>query len=201
MGEALVSAIQFDPSAMALPNAKAGDPSAGVSFREVLSAVNPLQYLPVVGTIYRAATGDTIPEPLRNMGSFVASGLMGGPIGLVTALASQAFQKVTGIDMDAVGTSILHSIGIGHDAAPTALVEAKPAEVTPVEAGVPASVTVATAMPAGPVQRAAWTPEQVSAYGTANPADSSGRSDADTLNGMEMADISRALAAYGKVVV
>jgi hypothetical protein len=35
-----------------------------ISFGDVLSALNPLQYLPVVGSIYRAVTGDTIPETL-----------------------------------------------------------------------------------------------------------------------------------------
>ena len=53
-----------------------------ISFRDVLSAMNPLQYVPVVGSIYRAVTGDVPVEPLRTMGSLIVSGLTGGPVGL-----------------------------------------------------------------------------------------------------------------------
>ena len=35
------------------------------SFHELLSELNPLQYLPVIGTIYRSMTGDLIPEPVE----------------------------------------------------------------------------------------------------------------------------------------
>ena len=62
-------------SAFTLPDASA------VSFRDVLSALNPLQYVPGVGTIYRAVTGETIPAPLRILGA----GIFGGPIGILGA--------------------------------------------------------------------------------------------------------------------
>ncbi len=52
-----------------------------VPFSDVLKALNPLQHVPVVGTIYRAATGDTIPAPLRILGA----GIFGGPIGILGA--------------------------------------------------------------------------------------------------------------------
>ena len=57
------------------------------SFHDVLSALNPLQYLPVVGTIYRAATGDQGSPPLRVASSLAAGLVTGGPIGLLTSLA------------------------------------------------------------------------------------------------------------------
>ena len=56
------------------------------TFQQLLSELNPLQYVPVVGTIYRAVTGDTIPETARFAGSLVVSGLTGGPIGLAVNL-------------------------------------------------------------------------------------------------------------------
>jgi hypothetical protein len=66
-----------------------------LSFGAVLRALNPLQYLPVVGTIYRVATGDAAPSGLRSAVSVVAGVLTGGPIGLlgsvVGALAEQLF--------------------------------------------------------------------------------------------------------------
>ena len=52
-----------------------------VPFKDVLRALNPLQHIPVVGTIYRAATGDDIPAPLRILGA----GIFGGPIGILGA--------------------------------------------------------------------------------------------------------------------
>ena len=57
-----------------------------VDFHEVLSALNPLQYLPVVGPIYRAITGDAAPESLRIAVSGISGLLIGGPIGLVTSI-------------------------------------------------------------------------------------------------------------------
>ena len=52
-----------------------------VPFSDVLKALNPLQHVPVVGTIYRAATGDAIPAPLQILGA----GIFGGPIGILGA--------------------------------------------------------------------------------------------------------------------
>ncbi len=162
------------------------DQDSSVSFHDVLSALNPLQYLPVVGTIYRAVTGDIIPEPLRIMGSLVASGLMGGPVGIITGIASLALQKITGIDLEAVGASVLHSIGIGGEPDATAQ------DVTSV-----ATPTMAAAALPEPV-RVAWTPAQLAAYGMGG-ADREQNVTADMLNGMELANIGRAMAAYGKV--
>ena len=72
------------------------------SFHDFLSAINPLQYLPVVGTIYRAVTGDVIPEALRDLGSMLVSGLLGGPIGLGINIATLIGEKVTGIDPEKI---------------------------------------------------------------------------------------------------
>ncbi len=57
-----------------------------LTFHEVLSALNPLQYLPVVGTIYRAVTGDVGNPQLHVAGSLVGGLLTGGPIGALTSL-------------------------------------------------------------------------------------------------------------------
>ena len=70
----------------------------GGTFHELLSELNPLQYIPVVGTVYRALTGDVIPEAARVAGSLVVSGLAGGPVGVATSVALLAAEKATGVD-------------------------------------------------------------------------------------------------------
>ena len=54
---------------------------SGITFKDVVHALNPLQHLPGVGMIYRAATGDEIPLPLKVMGA----GVLGGPAGMLTS--------------------------------------------------------------------------------------------------------------------
>lgn len=83
-----------------------------ITFRDVLHALNPLQYVPVVGTIYRAVTGDTLPEALRSIGSIVTGGLMGGPVGAAIAAAGSLLQHVTGIDLDRVAHDCLVAMGL-----------------------------------------------------------------------------------------
>lgn len=66
--------------------------SDGASFKDVLDAVNPLQQLPLVSNLYRAASGDSI-----SLVSRVAGGaLFGGPLGAGLALVSGLFEAVTG---------------------------------------------------------------------------------------------------------
>ena len=55
----------------------------GLSFRDVLDLVNPLQHIPVVGNVYRELTGDTLAPGIR-----VAGGaLFGGPLGAALSVA------------------------------------------------------------------------------------------------------------------
>lgn len=52
-----------------------------VSRDEFIRGLNPLHHLPVIGMIYRAVTGETIPAPMRVMGAM----LTGGPAGALGA--------------------------------------------------------------------------------------------------------------------
>ena len=62
----------------------------GLSFRDVLDLVNPLQHIPLVGNLYRKFTGDTIDPAIR-----VAGGaLFGGPLGAVLSLGSLVVEQV-----------------------------------------------------------------------------------------------------------
>ena len=164
------------------------------SFHEFLSDINPLQYLPVVGTIYRALTGDVIPEALREGGSLLVSGLMGGPIGLITSIAETIAEKATGIDPEKIVTAMFNG------PSPAVAAPATPPAVDLVVASAPvvASASAVTSAPAAP--RVAMTPEQLAAYGVRPDASGVSKLDdaggADVLNGIELVRLGQASAAY-----
>ena len=66
----------------------------GFSFGAMLDIINPLQHIPIVSTIYRAATGDTIGPGPRMMGG----ALFGGVVGLIASAADAAIEGITGKD-------------------------------------------------------------------------------------------------------
>jgi hypothetical protein len=185
----ITSETQATPPPAATPAAQTTAVHAHeFSFHDFLSAINPLQYLPVVGTIYRAVTGDVIPEALREGGSLLVSGLMGGPIGLVTSIAETIAEKVTGIDPEKIVTAMFHG------PSPAVAAPATPPPVDPVVASAPA----VTSAPAAP--RVAMTPEQLAAYGVRPDASGASKLDdaggADLLNGIELVRLGQASAAY-----
>src|ERR1700744_6220193 len=61
-------------------------------FHHILDVVNPLQHLPVVGTIYRAITGEHI-GPIEKI---AGDTLYGGLWGAVSSVADVAFEGITG---------------------------------------------------------------------------------------------------------
>ncbi len=72
----------------------------GFSFGALLDIVNPLQHIPIVGTVYRAMTGDSIGPAARIAGGT----LFGGVIGLVASSLDSLVEGETGRD---VGQHIL----------------------------------------------------------------------------------------------
>ena len=84
------------------------------SFDDLLDVVNPLQHLPVVSTLYRAITGDTIKTPEKIAGDT----LYGGFWGLVSSLADTAFEGITG---KSVGDTVLAWVEGGDDSKPVAV--------------------------------------------------------------------------------
>ncbi|MDB5359293.1 MAG: hypothetical protein JWO51_590 [Rhodospirillales bacterium] len=75
------------------------------SFHDVLDAINPLQHIPIVGTIYRAVTGDT----LGNAARVVGDGLYGGVIGVIAGLVDVSVLENTGKD---IGGNVMAALGI-----------------------------------------------------------------------------------------
>jgi hypothetical protein len=85
------------PTAVA-PQAEVGaltTVEANFSFRDFLGIINPLQHIPIVGSIYRAITGDVIAPAARVVGG----ALFGGPIGLMASVANAIMEQATGKDV------------------------------------------------------------------------------------------------------
>jgi hypothetical protein len=64
------------------------------SFHDLLDTINPLQHIPVISTVYRYLTGDSIGAVPRMLGD----ALYGGPIGFVTGLAGAVLKQESGKD-------------------------------------------------------------------------------------------------------
>ena len=77
----------------------------GFNFETLLDIINPLQHLPVVSTLYRQLTGDTISPGAKMLGG----GLLGGITGLVASAADSIFEQINGKDMGEAVYSALTS--------------------------------------------------------------------------------------------
>jgi hypothetical protein len=64
----------------------------GFSFGDILDLINPFQHIPIIGTIYRAITGDQI----STGSSILGGGLFGGIIGAGIAVVNAVIEEVTG---------------------------------------------------------------------------------------------------------
>lgn len=96
-----------------LPDEQAAAGESGLGFLDMLDIINPLQHLPVVGTIYRALTGDTISDAARMAGG----ALYGGPLGVIGALANVVVEAETGSDIGDNAMAWLGGGGAGADGA------------------------------------------------------------------------------------
>ncbi len=107
---------QIDPALYQLPSLPKAQTSAATSshsgfhfsFHDFLSIINPLQHLPVIGTLYRAITGDKIGVPEKIAGDTLYGGLWGA----VSSVADAAFQAITGKDF---GETVLAFFTGHHD--------------------------------------------------------------------------------------
>lgn len=91
----------------------------GFSFDDLLDLINPFQQIPIVSTLYRAATGDAISAGARILGGT----LLGGPIGFAVAAVNAIVEGETGKD---VGANLLALFEGSADATlNTALAEAE----------------------------------------------------------------------------
>jgi hypothetical protein len=122
---ATAQAMHMAAAAAPAGQSGAGGFSLGTAFHDLLDIVNPLQHLPVVGTLYRAITGDT----MGTVEKIAGDALYGGLWGAVGAVADTAFEAVTGKDF---GSTVLafaeDAFGFGHHDAPAQMAANIPAK-------------------------------------------------------------------------
>ncbi|HEY3918501.1 MAG TPA: hypothetical protein VGL83_11950 [Stellaceae bacterium] len=109
-----VAAAAAQPASQATPpGLTLWSHGGGFSFKDLLDIVNPLQHLPVVGSIYRYLTGD---EP-SGADRIVGDALYGGPIGFgVSVVTTALFTDSNGKDL---GERLLAGVFGPRDASPT----------------------------------------------------------------------------------
>jgi hypothetical protein len=88
------SVISSPAASQAAASAPPEQKHHGFSFSDFLDIINPLQHIPVVSTIYRAITHDTIDTPEKIVGDT----LYGGALGFLSSIADTAFEAITGKD-------------------------------------------------------------------------------------------------------
>lgn len=141
------------------PTEEPYDQPGEMSFLDFLDVVNPLQHIPIVGTIYRSLTGDTIKPAQQVMGGM----LYGGPLGAVTSMFGAVVQQSTGKSIEGHAMAALgfedpnqHGIAVASAAPSAAPVIAQAAAAsptapsTPIQPAMPANAAVAVADAAGP---------------------------------------------------
>jgi hypothetical protein len=120
-------AAKSDESVAAKP---AGETGLSSAFEDILDIVNPLQHLPVVGTLYRAMTGDK----MGTLPKIAGDTLYGGLWGAVGSLADTAFEAITGKDF---GSTVLALVtdGFGSEDKPVTVAQNIPAAKAALPAG------------------------------------------------------------------
>jgi len=85
----------FDDRTAGMAHMNATAKPGSFSFFDLLDIINPLQHIPIVGSIYRSITGDQINPAARAIGGF----LYGGPVGLAAGIVNGAMASATGRDL------------------------------------------------------------------------------------------------------
>jgi hypothetical protein len=94
-----VTAVQsYAPSSLSgenKPDIQVKTEEEDFNFGDVIDMVNPLQQLPVIGTIYRSLTGDVI----KPISTIIGGAIFGGPIGAVSGTVNAIVENRTGRDI------------------------------------------------------------------------------------------------------
>lgn len=92
----ILASQALPPATKLVPTGEAAA-SSGVSFGDVLDAINPLQHIPIVSSVFRAATGTAISGFAQIAGGALFGGLAGGVVsGLVSSVVDVAVKEASG---------------------------------------------------------------------------------------------------------
>jgi len=116
-----------------------GQSDGEFTFGDFLDIINPLQHIPVISSLYREITGDTISPHARVIGGT----LFGGPSGLVTAVVNTIYSEVAGED---IGETVIAMFTGGGDTSDPQFAQAE--NPAPQAGAVPAAAGPETAFPA-----------------------------------------------------
>ncbi|MCC6598314.1 MAG: hypothetical protein IT559_05960 [Alphaproteobacteria bacterium] len=72
-------------------------------FADLLDMVNPLQHIPVLNTVYREITGDTI----RPISQIIGGAVFGGPLGAAGGIVNAIVQEETGSDLTGAAMALM----------------------------------------------------------------------------------------------
>ena len=135
----------------------------GLTFADVLDTINPLQHLPIIGTIYRELTGSTLSPTARIIGG----GIYGGPLGVVLSMVDATIEEGTGRDIGSNMLAMVKGDPLGKEAvqniAKAKDLDGKRPQLADAKAAVTAPAPIVTA------QLAAETPAPAVATPTAAP--------------------------------
>lgn len=120
-------------------------PKNSMSFGDLIDTINPLQHIPVVSSIYRELTGDTISNQARIAGG----ALYGGPVGFVASMIDSAIDQVTGDDL---GGHVMASLFGDDKPAPEAETTKLAAAVTATDNSPLITGSIAASPPIKPVE-------------------------------------------------
>jgi hypothetical protein len=96
----------------------------GFSFKDFLDILNPLNHIPVIGSLFRSATDQTINPGARLIGG----ALYGGPVGFAVAAINTAVEAESGAD---IGGHLIAALSPASPQAPTSPAAAEVARVLP----------------------------------------------------------------------
>jgi len=122
--------------------------SSGLSFGDILDTINPLQHIPILSGLYRAATGSQISPGAQIAGDTLYGALLpGGAIaGFASSVANVAVQEATGSDISQhVVNTLTASTTTQTPAATTLIPSAQPVQA--------AAVATTPSLPATPLLR------------------------------------------------
>ena len=133
-----------------------GIPDRDFEFGDLLDVINPLQHIPIIGSLYRNLTGDEISGPAKILGGL----LYGGPVGLVAALATTIAEQEIGRDLGEAALAGLFGDGEAGDlqlaehAADADALARIPAHLPALPAADPAAIPPATPAAGNAIPRA-----------------------------------------------